>query len=342
MDANMAWQRSFQDAGIDLATIDLIPLELAHVIVVMDLPATRHEVLELKRCAPQAKLLLLLIESPFERPHWFDRRNHTEFDVILTYNCKLVDGARYQHFLLPIGHNSGNVPGLSFSQRDNCVLLNTNHYVGFRAAARPWHWMWKYRNLRRGGWHFRLADVIRTERCTNYHGRRRVARAAERFSPGFLDVYGGNWDGRKHGWYYRFFPDPPYKAAKGVYRAEKLSLLSRYRFVLAYENYVSDEGYISEKLFDALYAGAVPVYLGEREITDYVDPDCFVDVRQFKNEIQLLKSLQGCSQEQWQRMRDAGKNYLQSAHIKAFQPRRYAEMLLQTVLSLSGPRPSEK
>ena len=44
-------------------------------------------------------------------------------------------------------------------------------------------------------------------------------------------------------------------------RSGLLELLSRYKFVLAFENGRCDD-YVTEKIWDALAAGAVPVYAG--------------------------------------------------------------------------------
>jgi hypothetical protein len=51
-------------------------------------------------------------------------------------------------------------------------------------------------------------------------------------------------------------------------RAAKLDVLRRYRFVLAFENAI-DRDYVTEKWFDALVAGCVPVYLGAPNIADF-------------------------------------------------------------------------
>lgn len=47
---------------------------------------------------------------------------------------------------------------------------------------------------------------------------------------------------------------------------QKTKLLRSYRFSLAFENSETPD-YITEKFFDALMAGAVPVYLGMLRLT---------------------------------------------------------------------------
>jgi hypothetical protein len=50
--------------------------------------------------------------------------------------------------------------------------------------------------------------------------------------------------------------------------ADKISIMQRYKFALVIENELS---YMSEKLFDAFFAGCIPIYVGP-EVTDYKVP----------------------------------------------------------------------
>ena len=77
-------------------------------------------------------------------------------------------------------------------------------------------------------------------------------------------------------------------------REAKLELLGRYRFHLAYENCI-DRDYVTEKWFDCLLAGCVPVYLGAPNIADFAPaPDCYIDATRFTGASELgahLRSL---------------------------------------------------
>lgn len=59
------------------------------------------------------------------------------------------------------------------------------------------------------------------------------------------------------------------------YGRELLHLYSQYKFVLNFEN-SSTDGYVTEKIFNVLAAGVVPVYHGAPDIAEYVNKDCFV------------------------------------------------------------------
>ncbi|XP_078434669.1 fucosyltransferase 13 isoform X2 [Wolffia australiana] len=57
--------------------------------------------------------------------------------------------------------------------------------------------------------------------------------------------------------------------------------MSHYKFVLAVEN-TATESYVTEKLFYALDAGAVPVYFGAPDVTNFVPPDSIIDGSKFR------------------------------------------------------------
>lgn len=342
MEPNIAWFKKCEAGGIEIATSDLLPVEQADVVIFFDLPAEKSEVLDIKRRAPNAKYLLVLYESPFERPHWFNPKNHDEFDAVLTFNPHLWQkGGKYLRLFLPTGMPPVGLAKIPFDQRRLGVMVNTNFYFGLRAQSRPWQVTNRYRTLWQAGWRFNLRDCLQARHSLFYQGRREIARVAERFSSEVLDVYGSNWSGRNSGWYYRFFPDAPYKTARGKFDADKLTLLGRYRFVIAYENYVSDVGYVSEKIFDAFHAGSVPIYLGDADISKWIDPECFVDARKFKSPQAVLEFVQSCDRSAWEKMYAAGQRYLQAEQICWFQPEHFAETMVNAILHAaqrtSGP-----
>lgn len=71
----------------------------------------------------------------------------------------------------------------------------------------------------------------------------------------------------------------------------KVAVLERYALSLALENQ-NEEDYVSEKVFQALQAGVIPVYLGAPNIYDYVpSKDSIINVRDFKSRDDLAKHL---------------------------------------------------
>ena len=73
-------------------------------------------------------------------------------------------------------------------------------------------------------------------------------------------------------------------------RCGKHAVLRRYPFYLAYEN-SKDEDYVTEKVFHALEAGVLPVYLGTANVVDFVPPHSVVQRGEFESVAALAEHL---------------------------------------------------
>lgn len=70
-------------------------------------------------------------------------------------------------------------------------------------------------------------------------------------------------------------------------RKTKLSTISRYKFTLAFENSISHD-YVTEKFFDPLLVGSVPVYLGAPNIDQFAPGEhCYINAADFSEPRQL-------------------------------------------------------
>jgi hypothetical protein len=71
----------------------------------------------------------------------------------------------------------------------------------------------------------------------------------------------------------------------------KLATIARYRFTLAFENSIAPD-YVTEKFYDPLVVGSVPVYLGAPNVGEYAPgPGCHIDVRDFGDPAELARHL---------------------------------------------------
>ena len=60
-------------------------------------------------------------------------------------------------------------------------------------------------------------------------------------------------------------------------RQGKLDTMATYKFTLAFENAIAND-YVTEKFFEPLAAGSVPVYLGAPNIEEYAPGEnCFIN-----------------------------------------------------------------
>lgn len=72
--------------------------------------------------------------------------------------------------------------------------------------------------------------------------------------------------------------------------ADKISFQSKYKFVLAIENY-SAPGYLTEKFTQAAQSNAIPIYWGDPTITQYMNPKAFVNAHKFETEEGLVSHI---------------------------------------------------
>ena len=72
----------------------------------------------------------------------------------------------------------------------------------------------------------------------------------------------------------------------------KLEVMKRYRFTLAFENAIGED-YVTEKFYEPLLSGSVPVYLGAPNIDRYTPASsAFIDVRKYPDPKDLAKVIQ--------------------------------------------------
>jgi hypothetical protein len=71
----------------------------------------------------------------------------------------------------------------------------------------------------------------------------------------------------------------------------KMDVISSYKFTLAFENAIGVD-YVTEKFFDPLIAGSVPVYLGAPNIEEFAPGEkCYIDIQTFGHMNELVDYL---------------------------------------------------
>ncbi|KAG0339155.1 4-alpha-L-fucosyltransferase [Podila minutissima] len=86
----------------------------------------------------------------------------------------------------------------------------------------------------------------------------------------------------------------------------KLKMLGGYPFVFAGEN-SSCMGYVTEKIYNALQAGAIPIYLGAVDIADFVPEGSYVDVSKFKDFDALVDYIKTVDRSQFYKWKEVVK-----------------------------------
>ena len=126
----------------------------------------------------------------------------------------------------------------------------------------------------------------------------------------------------------------PYEAViRNVYRGpveSKHEAMSRYTFAITYENMVLD-GWINEKIFDALVVGTIPIYLGAPDVTNFIPPDCFIDPRQFADYDELEAYLHSLGEREIEDYRESGRAFMSSERYRPFSKETFASIFLSAV-----------
>ena len=108
----------------------------------------------------------------------------------------------------------------------------------------------------------------------------------------------------------------------------KWDVLPQYRFSLCYENIHDEPGWVTEKIFDCMRAGCVPIYWGTPNITDYVDADAFIDRRRFNSDSELEAYLLSITEKEYERFQEAMQDYLASGRFAKFLPPAFADTII--------------
>lgn len=69
---------------------------------------------------------------------------------------------------------------------------------------------------------------------------------------------------------------------------------------------------VTEKTFDCLYAGTIPLYLGAKDIESLIPVEAYVDCRQFGSWDEMRDAVMSMTAQEIQTMRDAGRDFIGS------------------------------
>lgn len=138
-----------------------------------------------------------------------------------------------------------------------------------------------------------------------YTERKKAVLFFDTYHSNDFDLYGYGWENEGLSTY------------RGI-TDNKVETLSKYKFSLCYENNTGLNGYVTEKIFDCMKAGTVPIYLGADNICEYVDKECFIDRRDFKDNEELCRFLKNVNELEYDAYRQAIKSYMLSELCKKF------------------------
>lgn len=250
-------------------TLDQVSLSACRALMIIDLPSRRSSLNSLLCKAKQSSLpvILVLMESFLGRSELFNASNLRFASIILTYDANYchflrTSGVKAFCYLLPSVDRSFDVCANAdidfsvksfFSRKPKAVFVGGKKSLGFLGKD-----IYPYSCLLRGWIPPWLPTSCRTKSLSSLRNRL-VSVALKRDLP--IDVFGSGW--------------PCSSIAR--FDGKKSDLLNQYRLSICIENYDAD-GYVTEKIVDAMSAGAFPVYSGSNSVYRLIPGDLFLKV----------------------------------------------------------------
>ena len=207
--------------------------------------------------------------------------------------------------LFPAFHTERQPLLVRWAERKHMVLLAGNKY--WRHHAIPW--LQRLKRLARESHDRAFTSWLEANQLHD----RRLQLIAHFSAQGRLDVFGSGWQNRSHlpRLHQRALSDLVSNGSIPLGSRPKHDLLSSYRYTLTLENFLYP-GYVTEKIFDALAAGSIPIYLGAPDIESFVPKETFVDMRDFPNMAELETFLNNLDEAVANEMVASGRRFLAS------------------------------
>ena len=253
-----------------------------------------------------SKKYLIHLESPIIKK--INHEKHALYQKIFTYDDSMVDDKKY----IKINY--------SFEIKENVIITKRNKLCALISSN-------KKSNAKNELYSLRINDAdifYRNEKNS-------------------INLYGFGWDK------YLFSPVRPYSIINrfnyirkiiakirypyyiGAVKRKK-NILERYKFSICYENVHGVNGYITEKIFDSMFSGCIPIYLGAPNIRNYVPHECFIDRGRFKTAEELYLYLINMPELEYINYIKAINLFLQSDNIKQFTCTHFARTIVNNIL----------
>ena len=280
-----------QSRGIALAGLDEFQKagRRPDLIVLVDLPLQRADLDDLFNLYPGVPFVLMVAETPLERQAQHQRFNLKAFAGVVSYNSLLVMQCS-QGIIgnLPFRfHRPTDVQQRRlmrpFRRRYRCMYVGNAHSSGWRRnfqyslGWRGFPLLWQYLQ----GWNVPFSAACRDERNGAYGVRAAAVIGAHQVFGEEFFLSGRGWSSGGSGWLSRWFPDRRLRLVSndlGMEPGSKVAALCDSTFTLACENYLGEAGYVSEKVFDAMAAGSIPIYIGAKQALPLELQDLVIDL----------------------------------------------------------------
>lgn len=177
-----------------------------------------------------------------------------------------------------------------------------------------------------------------------YNERIQIIRFFEKNYPSKFNLYGFGWEKPPR------YPGPFGHLQRQINRAwltsqglpafpsyqgtveDKLEIYRQHKFAFCYENIDGLDNYVTEKIFDALRAGCIPIYKGARNVADIVPKECFIDARNYSDLQSLYRFLDNLNRPDILKFQRSGKAFLEHAAASVLDVRLFADHVASIIV----------
>ena len=293
-------KQMFKENNIDLSTQDINDISESQFIIYNEMP-------KLEDINIDKTNYLILFESELIIPNNWKKENHKYFKKVFVWNDKWVDGKKYIKYYWPNKVND----------KINFDLNKKNKLCAMIAGHK-----------------------LKSHPLELYSERVKAIRFFEKEHPDEFDLFGMGWDKyvfkgilSKFNRFVHFFKflKVNYPSYRGKIDS-KINTLQNYKFSICYENAKDIPGYITEKIFDSLFAGCIPVYWGAPNITDFVPSNVFIDKRNFKTYDELYKYMKNMPNSEYTTYLENIKKFLNSDKMYLFSAENFSKIIVENIL----------
>lgn len=312
--------------NIDIHTHDLVPIEEADYVLVFDNLFYQNidimwDIYNNKKCENSVYINY--------EPVTGHAKNHDEvgmkklskiFNRIVTFDDDLVDDKKYIKGNIANFFSKEQPYKNDFNERKFLTMITNN-----TSSDSVIHLLNKYNHT-----NYYSKNNIKEDSHSIYSEREKAADFFRRKCKKDFDLYGELWSSKFN------------SVLKGIVeREDKINVLSKYKFVISYDSYTNQNGYISEKIFDCFMAKTVPVYLGADNVCDYIPKDCFINKKDFNTYDELYEFLRSIDEATYEKYIRNIEKFLQSNNYKKYFSSESSARSLKRAL-LSGGKISYK
>jgi len=119
----------------------------------------------------------------------------------------------------------------------------------------------------------------------------------------------------------------------GGIAASKFEVLAKSVFSICYENVLGNEFYYTEKIFDSLFCGSIPIYRPNKTVESLIPSDCFINSLQFKSISEMIGFCDNLSSSRVAEIRFNISQHVRNFDWYSISDDRFVDELLLTLLA---------